>query len=392
MTGASFGVRGSYCIVTDTAFFGLKIVKNVAVLCVGWDKCLILQGMRLLEAYFIREPTVSLEFHFNKRKMKVLKFGGTSLGSVEGLNNVKSIVERQHEPVVVVVSAMSKITNKLVELATAAQEGDTERCDKLLESIYQRHYKMIGCVIENRIAVRAVRREVRNIVHDKLRAACNRLLAGGLDAQETAHTRNLIVTSGEMMSSVMVSVMLHAHLEVSTYFVKTNATPDGDKVNEELTAALIVNKLRNRTEPVIVVQGFVAQDCATLATTTLGRGGSDYTAALIAAALDAKSLEIWTDVDGFMTADPRKSRHAKVIPNMTYEEAQEMCDAGAKVIYPPTIRPVALKNIPVWVKNTFNPMARGTRIADKRELKPEDALLSLDEQIKNDKQYTFQWD
>ncbi len=324
--------------------------------------------------------------------MKVLKFGGTSLGSVEGLNNVKSIVERQRESVVVVVSAMSKITNKLVELAMAATAGDAARCDKLLESVYQRHYKMIGCVLTDKKAVRAVRREVRLVVRDKLRAACDRLLQGGLDAQEAENTRNLIITGGEMMSSIMVSVMLHASLEVSTFFIKTEATPQGNRVNEPLTAALIVNKLRNRQEPVIVTQGFVAQDCATLATTTLGRGGSDYTAALIAAALDARSLEIWTDVDGFMTADPRKSRYARVIPNMTYAEAQEKCDAGAKVIYPPTIRPVALKNIPVWVKNTFNPEARGTRIADKRELKSEADQLSLDEQIRNEKQIKIQWD
>ena len=324
--------------------------------------------------------------------MKVLKFGGTSLGSVEGLSNVKTIVEQQREPVVIVVSAMSKITNKLVELAQAATEGDEACCDKLLESVYQRHYKMIGCVLDDKRTARAVRREIRHIVHDKLRAACRRLIDGGLDAKEAENVRNLIITSGEMMSSIMVSVMLHARLEVSTFFIKTHPTHEGDRVSEELTAALIVQRLRNRQEPVIIVQGFVAQDADTLATTTLGRGGSDYTAALIAAALDAKSLEIWTDVDGFMTADPRKSRHAKVIPNMTYGEAQEMCDAGAKVIYPPTIRPVALKNIPVWVKNTFNPMARGTRIADKRDSKLDDVSLTLDEQIKNEKQYKIQWD
>ena len=117
-------------------------------------------------------------------------------------------------------------------------------------------------------------------------------------------------------------------------------------------------------EGVHVAQGFISRDKDSGDVTNLGRGGSDYTAAILAALLDAEALEIWTDVDGFMTADPRTHPDATVIPQMTYAQAQEMCDAGAKVIYPPTIAPVAMKHIPVWVKNTFNPAAPGTVIVD----------------------------
>lgn len=323
--------------------------------------------------------------------MKVLKFGGTSVGSPQSLLNVKKIVDDLNDDAIVVVSALSKVTNKLIELTDAAQNGDEQRVDKLLTWIYRRHCAIINAVYTRRPTINAVRRELKSIIQDKLRAACQRLMRAGDDAQLARDVRNQIVTTGEMMSSVIVSVLLGARLEVSTRFIKTRNIDGCDVLVEDLTQALIASQFRNLKAAVTVVQGFVAQDCETLAITTLGRGGSDFTAALIAAALNASCLEIWTDVDGFMTADPRKDRKASVIPRMTYEEAQQRCDAGAKVIYPPTIKPVALKGIPVWVKNTLNPAARGTRIGNPK-VEPGPAKIDKDKQIFDQKQFTIQWD
>jgi len=151
---------------------------------------------------------------------------------------------------------------------------------------------------------------------------------------------------------------------LSLNYMRTVPDGSGRILDWEETQRLVNQDFADLDDGVHVVQGFISRDKETGDVTNLGRGGSDYTAAILASLLDAEALEIWTDVDGFMTADPRTHPDATVIPTMTYAQAQQMCDAGAKVIYPPTIAPVAIKHIPVWVKNTFNPSARGTVIID----------------------------
>ena len=174
-----------------------------------------------------------------------------------------------------------------------------------------------------------------------------------------------IVAHGEILSSAIVTGMFEDGVpHLSLNYMRTVPDAAGRVLDWEETERLVKEDFANLDSGVHVAQGFISRDKKSGDVTNLGRGGSDYTAAILATLLDAESLEIWTDVDGFMTADPRTHPDATVIPQMTYAQAQEMCDAGAKVIYPPTIAPVAMKHIPVWVKNTFNPSALGTVILD----------------------------
>ena len=174
-----------------------------------------------------------------------------------------------------------------------------------------------------------------------------------------------IVAHGEILSSAIVTGMFEDGVpHLSLNYMRTVPDAAGRILDWQETERLVKQDFAGLEAGVHVAQGFISRDKQSGDVTNLGRGGSDYTAAILATLLDAEALEIWTDVDGFMTADPRTHPDATVIPQMTYAQAQEMCDAGAKVIYPPTIAPVAMKHIPVWVKNTFNPAATGTVIVD----------------------------
>ena len=292
--------------------------------------------------------------------MKVLKFGGTSVGTADALRNVKAIVEGEKSPVIVVVSALGGVTNLLLDAASRARKGDD--VSGTLASIKQRHLDVIGQVVPE-----ARQHECNAVVEqfvENLASFCSMLAINrDLSDDDVRRITDAIACHGEIMSSAIVSAMIEgAEPFYSPSVIKTRVAPAGDVLDEALTAQLIAEHLGGDSVPCRVMQGFIAQDAVTGTATTLGRGGSDFTAALVAAALDAEALEIWTDVDGFYTADPRTNPDATIIPVMTYEEAQRLCDAGAKVIYPPTIAPVARKNIPVWVKNTFNPAAAGTVI------------------------------
>ena len=186
-----------------------------------------------------------------------------------------------------------------------------------------------------------------------------------MPVDEIERVCDAIVAHGEILSSAIVAGMFEdgtPHLSLN--YMRTRPDAGGRVLDWDETARLVQADFADLGDGVHVVQGFISRDKESGAVTNLGRGGSDYTAAILASLLDADPLEIWTDVDGFMTADPRTHPGATVIPQMTYEQAQAMCDAGAKVIYPPTIAPVAMKRIPVWVKNTFNPSAPGTVIVN----------------------------
>lgn len=291
--------------------------------------------------------------------MKILKFGGTSVGTVGSLTNVRNIVDSLDEPAVVVVSALGGLTDRLIATAHMASEGDMAFKTSMLE-MSRRHFDIIDAVVpENR------RGEVMNIVGGLLSQLEDLYTGLSLIRDLPEKTLNQIVSFGERMSSVIVANMLRdAVHKDSLEFMKTEKWFNKDIAARQLTDRLIQDTFTLPLGRTVVTGGFISRDRESGEITNLGRGGSDYTAALIAAALNADSLEIWTDVDGFMTADPRIIRDARVIDHMSFIESMELCSFGAKVIYPPTIYPVFHKNIPIRILNTFNPTAPGTLITD----------------------------
>ncbi len=294
--------------------------------------------------------------------MKVLKFGGTSVGSVESILSLKAIVENEarRQPVIVVVSALGGITDKLLSTAQLALRGD-EQWKDAFESMVDRHHKMIDTIItDNR------KRETLFNKVDALFEQLRSIYFGVYLIHDLSRkTQDAIVSYGERLSSNIVATLVRgAKWYDARDFIKTERKNGKHVLDSELTHRLVRSTFSD-LPAVALVPGFISLDKDTGETTNLGRGGSDYTAAIIAAALDAEILEIWTDVDGFMTADPRVIKTAYTINELSYVEAMELCNFGAKVIYPPTIYPVCVKNIPIRVKNTFNPEAPGTIIKDK---------------------------
>lgn len=295
--------------------------------------------------------------------MKVLKFGGTSVGTAESLTNVKQIVTACKGQVIVVVSALGGVTNQLIQMADLA-EAHSDEWESILEQVKARHKSVIDAVVpEDRQA--QCKTVIEGFISEGLYSYYAMLYANNqLPPAYKEQLRDAIVSHGEIMSSAIVTSMIDGAVpHYAPNFIKTKDV-DYERILDNTSFELITKEFGGRLEQVHVTQGFIAEDSTDGKKTNLGRGGSDFTAALIAAALDAEALEIWTDVDGFMTADPRTNPDATVIPQMTYAQAQKMCEAGAKVIYTPTLGPVAFKHIPVWVKNTFNPSATGTVILD----------------------------
>jgi aspartokinase/homoserine dehydrogenase 1 len=294
--------------------------------------------------------------------MKVLKFGGTSVGTVDSLINVKKIVESGETSQIVVVSALGGLTDRLIATANMAAAGDSSYLQEM-EAISLRHFNIISQLIpEDKRA--GVLDRVSKLLTELKRNYDGVYLIRLLPVR----TLDMIVSYGERMSSVIVSALIEgAELHDSLSFVKTEKWFSKNIADQKLTYSLIRKEFENFSG-IAVVPGFISTDRDTGDVTNLGRGGSDFTAALIAAALDAEILEIWTDVDGFMTADPRIIPSAKVVPNMSFVESMELCSFGAKVIYPPTIYPVFHKNIPIKILNTFNPTAPGTLITESAPL------------------------
>ena len=291
--------------------------------------------------------------------MKVLKFGGTSVGTVESLRHVKKIVEECEEQVIVVVSALGGITDLLINTAHQASSGDITYMQNYAK-IVERHINVItGIVPQDKINT------VRKSIDMLLEELGNIYRGVSLIRDLSSRTLDIIVSYGERMSSTIISYVINdATLFDSRNFIKTESQFNKHVLNAELSDTLIHETFDNFSGKVALVPGFIASDATTQDITNLGRGGSDYTAAIICAALDARQLEIWTDVDGFMTADPRVISTAYVIDHLSFIEAMELCNFGAKVVYPPTIYPVFHKNIPILIKNTFNPDAPGTLISD----------------------------
>lgn len=284
--------------------------------------------------------------------MKVLKFGGTSVGSAVNIKKVHEIVSGQQEDVIVVVSALGGITDKILNAAKMAAIGSEFYLDEMMV-IRQRHLEVVYELFDRP-------EEVIAGINPLLKELEQVMMGVTLVSELTPKTMDRMMGMGERLSSLIVSRYFDCELKDASGFIITDnhfgkAAVDFNETNKRIAESF------NRFQGVAIVPGFVAKNKSG-EYTTLGRGGSDYTAAIIAAALDAVSLEIWTDVDGFMTADPKVIRKAYTIPVLSYTEAMELSNFGAKVIYPPTILPVYKKGIPVHIKNTMRPQEKGTLI------------------------------
>ncbi len=287
--------------------------------------------------------------------MKVLKFGGSSVGTPERIMGVKKIVESQTEPSIIVVSAFQGITDQLEEVSRMACERD-EGYKNLLKKIEQRHYDSVKELFQvnqqsNILAgIKVLINELEETLHGVF-----------LLQDLTNKTQDTISSFGERLSSFIISLKINnAYLVEARDIIKTDSTFGKAIVLFNQSNPLIQEHFKS-LQNYAIVPGFIASN-ESGETTTLGRGGSDYTAAILAAATDASILEIWTDVDGFMTADPRKVEKAYAIESLSYAEAMELSHFGAKVLYTPTIQPVLEKRIRIHIKNTFAPEKKGTLI------------------------------
>lgn len=287
--------------------------------------------------------------------MKVMKFGGTSVGSVSSVLSVKKIVEAVNEDVIVVVSALGGITDKLIRTSRMAAAGDASY-EKEMKEIVNRHIEMVYTVIPAGHEREILLDQVNELLSELKDIFQGIYLIHDLSPKTSA----AIVSYGERLSSIIVAALIDgAKWFDSRTFIKTEKKHNKHILDSDLTTQLVREAFRELPK-VSLVPGFISSDKQTGEVTNLGRGGSDYTASILAASLDADILEIWTDVDGFMTADPRVISTAYPITELSYVEAMELCNFGAKVVYPPTIYPVCHKNIPILIKNTFNPDAPGT--------------------------------
>ena len=293
--------------------------------------------------------------------MKVMKFGGTSVGSAKSILSLKEIVEAEArtQPVIVVVSALNGITDKLIAMSQMAKQGD-EHYREEFDAMVRRHHSMIESIISD------INKRVDLINNvDQLFDQLKSIFYGVYLIHDLSKkTEDTIVSYGERLSSHIVAAMVKNGVRMNSRdFIRTQKKQGKHVIDADLTTELVKETFKNMDDKTIyVVPGFIARDRDTHETTNLGRGGSDYTASILAAVLNAEVLEIWTDVDGFMTADPKVIKSAYTINELSYVEAMELCNFGAKVIDPPTIYPVCVKNIPIKVKNTFNPEHPGTLI------------------------------
>lgn len=289
--------------------------------------------------------------------MRVLKFGGTSVGSATGLLQAKKVIESCSDDVIVVVSALGGITDQLISTAKAAASGDPEY-ERQMQSIAARHFSQVSDTV-----LPDMQEQVRSRISELLGELSNIFKGVFLIKDLSQKTSDAIVSYGERLSAVIVHGTISGSvLFDSREFIKTKPYFGKHVVDFPETDRLIL-KYFAQLPHISVVPGFIGTDTVTGDVTNLGRGGSDYTASVLASALNADALEIWTDVDGFMTADPRIIGNAYTIEHLTYVEAMELCNFGAKVVYPPTIFPTYHKNIPIKIKNTFNPSSPGTFIS-----------------------------
>ncbi|MCV6629422.1 MAG: bifunctional aspartate kinase/homoserine dehydrogenase I [Flavobacteriaceae bacterium] len=304
--------------------------------------------------------------------MKVLKFGGTSVANSENIQQVKKVIANQADKdrVIVVVSALGGVTDLLLSAADFASKKDAQY-QEVVAQIQKRHFDTLGELIpldQQASLIAAIKKEFNDL---------ETLLEGAfLIGEITPKLSDKIVSYGELLSSLLISIYmastgLDAKRKNAREIIKTNDDYQKAIVQFDITNKNIQEYFSQSNEKITVIPGFIASSVNNNIT-TLGRGGSDFTAAIIAAALDAEILQIWTDVSGMFTANPKLVRQAYPIEHISYEEALELSHFGAKVLYPPTVQPVLQKNIPMVIKNTFAPQDKGTFIHQSNDtgLKP----------------------
>lgn len=297
--------------------------------------------------------------------MKVLKFGGTSVGSVSSIRTLVQIIQEmldRQERIAVVTSAMGGVTNQLVAMAQLAEQGGDFQA--ILQQIEQKHLEVIR-------ALMAVQKQ--NPVIMQLKLYFNELeeLLNGVKALKELSPKTLdsILSFGELCATFMIAQILQQQdarvkFADAREWIRTDSQFGNARVNFDITNSLIQSQFQQQPDALFCITGFISSNDKGQ-TTTLGRGGSDYTAAIVGAAIGAQEIQIWTDVDGFMTADPRMVKKAFSLEEISYTEAMELSYFGAKVIYPPTMIPVFMQKIPIVIKNTFNPSFPGTVIRDR---------------------------
>lgn len=306
--------------------------------------------------------------------MKVMKFGGSSIETSESLEQVKKIVEQEKTPVIVVVSALGGVTDRLLLAADFALKSNSGY-KSLLEEIIQKHENLIEKTVTSPVDKNELDLKTQ-VLYDELRNILRGVYLIGDLSQKTS---DKIVSYGERLSSLIVSkVIANTKLYDATEFIKTvkqfnHHIPDLENCNKQ------IQRVFADIDPseIAIVPGFISSSNDNNDITNLGRGGSDYTASIIASAVNASVLEIWTDVDGFMTADPKIISNAYLINELSFSEAIELSNFGAKVIYPPTIFPVYHKNIPIYIKNTFRPESPGTLIKNIAPVKSEKVIKGI---------------
>ena len=294
--------------------------------------------------------------------MQVLKFGGTSVANAENISKVVDIVKEtiKKDKTIVVVSALGGITDLLLNAAASASSGDETFKEKLLV-IEQRHMEAVKQLIP--VAQQSHFLSLVKKSCNEIEDICNGVF---LLRELTPRTKDRISSYGELISSQIIAAKFNSDGIAATWkdsreLIVTNSSFTAAEVDYAETNKKVNEYFNSQSSSLFILPGFVATDKNGV-TTTLGRGGSDFTAAIIASAVKASVLEIWTDVSGMMTADPRLTNNARIIPHISYQEAMELSHFGAKVIYPPTIQPVMSLGIPVWIKNTFAPADYGTLV------------------------------
>ncbi len=296
--------------------------------------------------------------------MQVLKFGGSSVGTSDAISKVIAIVKErvQRTPMIVVLSAMSGVTDQLILIGQAAAQGN-DAYQTMIQNLAKKHEDAVLALLPNAQHANAINM-VKQLIQE-IESNCAIILN---ERALTLQMQDCLMSYGEILSSKIIAAAFEAEgvdqvwLDSRT-MIKTNSSYSSAVVDKSLTNQTIQNYFANSSnqQALYFAPGFIASN-AEGHTTTLGRGGSDYTGAIYAAAVQAEVLEIWTDVSGIMTADPRIVQNAKEIPKISYQEAMELSHFGAKIIYPPTILPVMRAHIPVWIKNTFEPVHPGTLI------------------------------
>ena len=309
--------------------------------------------------------------------MRVLKFGGSSVGDSARIKAVIDIIidsQKNNGKLAVIASAMQGVTNQLIEAGQRAYRGD-KSYEELLSELQARHRSVADDLLGNQAESDAHRfisqafQELREFVHGIW-----------ILGEITQRTLDFVMSYGEQLSCVIIAEAIQRRGIPASYvdsrtLIQTDLTYGSAQVNFDLTNWNLLNHFRNRTD-IQVITGFIARGPEN-ETTTLGRGGSDYTASIIGAALDAEEIEIWTDVDGVMTADPRRVSEAFSLDTLTFEEALELSHFGAKVIHPPTMLPALHKRIPIRIRNTFNRAFKGTLICERTSSETESPVKGI---------------